>query len=126
MTTPTARQVVARRRRERRAGLQEARAFAADLDPELDIAAVVVVGSFARGDFHSDSDVDVLVVATNLPEGYLRRLEALDWPRPGCTSRVEPVVWTPHEFRSLRAKSDPIAVEATTTGVVVQGELPSD
>ena len=119
--TPTARQVIARRRRDRELGLAEACDFARGLDPALGVDAVVVVGSFARGDFHDHSDIDVLVVATQLPDHPGERLRALDWPRPG---RVEPVVWTPDDHRSQLAKGDPIAVEAATDGVVVGGGLP--
>ncbi len=114
----TAADVLARRRARREALLDEARSFARGLDPDLDIRAVVVHGSVARGDFNSWSDVDVLVVAGRLPEDYRERLAALGWP---TLAPVEPVVWTPTEHTRQRRRRNPIAVEADDLGVWLVG-----
>ncbi|MEM2156118.1 MAG: nucleotidyltransferase domain-containing protein [Candidatus Jordarchaeales archaeon] len=42
------------------------------LRERFNLVSVVVFGSVARGDFRSDSDVDVLIVADNLPDRYER------------------------------------------------------
>lgn len=111
-------EVVARRREARRRLLQRAEAFAHALDPELGVRAVVVFGSVARGDFTTHSDVDVLVVADRLPEDYRSRLDVLGWPPP---VPVEPVAWTPTEYRRQRERRNPIAVEAENVGVWLVG-----
>lgn len=50
--------------------LREMREMASRIDPQP--LAVVVFGSFARGDDHGESDIDVLVVtADTMPEGLL-------------------------------------------------------
>lgn len=108
-TLPTAREVVARRRAERRSLLDRAKTLARGLDARLGVRAVVVFGAVARGDFNTYSDVDVLVVAEHLPDDYRQRLDAIGWPPP---SRVEPVAWTPDEYRRQLARRNPIAVEA--------------
>lgn len=114
-TSPTAAEVVARRRDARRRLLQRAEAFARALDPDLGVRAVVVFGSVARGDFTTRSDVDVLVVAADhLPGDYRRRLDALGWPPP---VPVEPVAWTPDEYRRQFERRNPIATEAEEAGV---------
>jgi len=87
----------------------------------LDVRAAVVVGSVARGDFHSASDVDLLVVAEAPPEDYFERLRAF----AAAPSRVEPVVWTPQEYASQRARRNPIAMEAEQDGVWLIGGPPS-
>lgn len=116
MTTPA--EVVARRRSGRRERLDRARAFAAQLPETLGVVAVVVFGSVARGDWNSWSDIDVLVVAEHLPASYRQRLDLLGaWP-PG----VEPVVWTPAEWRRHRQRDNPIAVEALQEGVWLVGD----
>lgn len=74
----------------------------------------MVFGSVARGDHHADSDVDVLVVADNLPDDYRDRLRALGWPPP---PRVQPVAWTPAEWHHALTRGDPITTECTTTGL---------
>jgi predicted nucleotidyltransferase len=112
-------EVIARRRAQRAALLSTAAAFAQQLDPALDVRAVVVVGSVARGDFHAASDLDVLVVADGLPERPLDRLLALGRRPPG----VQPVAWTTAEWHAQRARDNPIAVEAQRDGVWVRGQL---
>lgn len=115
----TAREVVARRRAERRALLGRAEALVEGLDPRLGVRAVVVFGSVARGDFNVYSDIDVLVVAEHLPGDYGERLDAVGWPPP---PRVEPVAWTPSEYRHQLARRNPIAVEAERAGVWLVGD----
>ncbi|MDP9451835.1 MAG: nucleotidyltransferase domain-containing protein [Actinomycetota bacterium] len=63
--------------------LAPARRFAEDLDSALAVQAVVVFGSVARRDCHDHSDVDVLVVAHNLPERALDRKQPSGSPRAG-------------------------------------------
>ncbi|MGF1663175.1 MAG: nucleotidyltransferase domain-containing protein [Kineosporiaceae bacterium] len=120
MTSPaTPAEVLRRRRNEREALLDRARRFADDLDTGLDVRAVVVFGSVARGDFHEASDVDVLVIADGMPSRPLDRLAALGVP----PSRVEVVAWTHEEWRRAVIMGDPVALEAARTGVWVQGTL---
>ncbi|MGI8900679.1 MAG: nucleotidyltransferase domain-containing protein [Nocardioides sp.] len=82
--------IIDRRRGERGTPGRTRSAIRAQLDPALGIRAVVVFGSVARGDFNVWSDIDVLVVADNLPARRLDRLGAID-PRPGP---VQPLAWT--------------------------------
>lgn len=117
---PTPREVVARRRAERAALLDRARAFADRLPEELGVVGVVVVGSVARGDFHDRSDIDVVVVAGSLPARPADRLAALGEPGPG----VEPVVWTPDEWHRKADERDPLAADALDHGVWVRGGPP--
>lgn len=120
---PTAADVIARRRRWRQQLLDQARRFADRLGPDLDVRAVVVFGSVARGDFNDRSDIDVLVVAGQLLEHPSDRLQALGWP--GSEHRVEPVACTPAEHVQRRRKRDPIAVEADEAGVWLVGSPPT-
>lgn len=89
------------------------------IDPARQLRAAVVFGSVARGDYHEDSDIDLLVVAAALPARYPDRLRALGWPVPG---RIEPVAWTPDEFAARRRAGDLIAVEAEERGVWLVGD----
>jgi predicted nucleotidyltransferase len=114
---PTAREAIARRRAEREARLERARAFAGQLPEELGVAGVVVVGSVARGDFHDRSDIDVVVIAEHLPARPVDRLAALGTPPAG----VEPVVWTPDEWRDKARRRDPLAADH---GVWLRGAPP--
>lgn len=114
----TATEVVERRRRARARLVATAREFAGRLDATLSVRAVVIFGSVARGDFNDTSDIDVLVVAEQLPARATDRLAALgEYP-----SIVEPVVWTPDEWAARRRRGDPIVAEALDAGIWLAGD----
>lgn len=115
MTTP--REVVARRRAERDTLLGVARAYVDELPDDIELRAAVVVGSVARGDFHDASDVDVVVVGDRLPADAAQR-----WLRvaPG-RGGVQPVAWTPREWREARRRNNPLVVDALDHGVWLAG-----
>lgn len=108
---------VRRRRAGRRALIAQAEGFAATIDRELDVRAVVVFGSVARGDWGDASDVDVLVVAGRLPPRALDRLDAVGVP-PG---RVGVVVWSVRDWTAERRRGNPITREALDRGVWLVG-----
>ncbi len=111
-----------RRRRQRDAWIELARRWAGDLARRMPVRAVVVFGSVARGDFNKWSDVDVLVVADDLPATGRERLALLhDSAPPG----LQPLGWTSEELSARRRRHDPIALESDTIGVVIYGSLPS-
>ncbi len=115
-------QVIARRLRERSESVATVRRWAEQRATGIPTLSVVVVfGSVARGDFNQWSDTDVLVVAAELPDGWLERCELLAPVPPG----LEVVVWTTDELAQARRKHNPIAVEADEIGVNVWGELPA-
>lgn len=78
---------------------------------------MVVFGSVARGDFHDESDIDVLVVAEHLPPDPVARQLAIGSPAPGG---IEAVAWTPGDWHAGEHR-DPIGLEARTVGVWLVG-----
>lgn len=116
------RAIAARRRDERAQAIAWARSYAAKMAVDVPLVAAVVFGSYARGDFNTWSDVDVLVLSDAFPEDARARLDLLWRHRPGG---LEPVGWTLPEHAARRRRRDPIAVEADDVGVVVHGALPT-
>lgn len=114
-----ARRVIARRRSERDARIGAARDHVGRLAQRITVIAAAVYGSTARGDFNVWSDVDVLVIAQDLPERAPDRSGVLleDAP-PG----VQVVGWTPEELAREHARGNPIAREIPEHGVVLLGE----
>jgi predicted nucleotidyltransferase len=84
------------------------------------VVAVVVVGSYARGDFNKWSDVDLLVVAKSLPERFLDRFALFDDAPP----RFQVVSYTPHECRQGLRRRNKMFEDAAAYGVVLAGVLP--
>jgi len=114
--------IVERRRGEQAAAFEAARHFAATLAGEVPVVAAVVFGSYARGDFNTWSDIDVLVISDELPENSRDRSDLLWRHQPGGLSAIG---WTTGEHQARRRRRDPIAVEADDVGVIVAGTLPS-
>lgn len=108
--------VLLRRRRERAERITAAAGWATRLAERLPVTRVVVFGSVARGDFNKWSDVDVLVVAEDLPDDGRRRLALLQADAP---PGLQVVGWTPDELLERRRHGDPIAVEVDAVGVQV-------
>ena len=110
---PSPAQVIAWREGLRSERLDEAARFARSIPSGVQVVAVVVVGSVARGDFHDRSDIDVLVIAGGLPPDPAERLLALGWPSVDVP-RVEPrrlerrgVRRAAPSARSARRRGDP-------------------
>lgn len=75
------------------------------------LVSLVVFGSVGRGTPRPDSDVDLLIIATDLPHGRLRRVEEFSavedrlrealraWRERGVSTCLSPVFKTPEEAR---------------------------
>ncbi|MDQ6909833.1 MAG: nucleotidyltransferase domain-containing protein, partial [Actinomycetota bacterium] len=110
------RAVVERRRREQAAAFDAARRYAKAVAAELPVSEVVVFGSYARGDFNTWSDIDVLVISDQLPDDTRTRSDLL-WRY--VEGNVSPLGWTVSEHDARRRMRDPIAVEVDAVGVHV-------
>ncbi|MGQ0712148.1 MAG: nucleotidyltransferase domain-containing protein [Gemmatimonadaceae bacterium] len=109
--------VIGRRHAEREQLLDRARTFVSAVGLKVALRAAVVFGSVARGDFNRWSDIDLLVVAEDLPLGAGARLDALGtWP-----AGIQPIAWTPREWRDQLARRNPIAIDAVAGGVWLAG-----
>lgn len=80
-------------------------------------ATVILIGSYARGDFNLWSDVDILLAAV-FRGNPVERLRLVDMP-PGF--QVIPL--TEGELLRLLRKGSPMAVEAMKIGVVLRDDL---
>ena len=93
------------------------------MSSKLRDVVAVLHGSYARGDFNGWSDVDVLAVVKGpLPQDPLRRLDLVE----GCLARaprVEPIMITLEEFKTLLKKNDPLTLSALGEGVPLVGGL---
>lgn len=66
----------------------------------------ILFGSYARGDFNYASDIDLLIISDELPEGLNERLSFLNLKR-WDTPDVEPIGWTEKEYEMRKKKRDP-------------------
>lgn len=78
---------------------------------------VVLYGSYARGDFNADSDVDLLILKeTN--ERFIDRI-ASALAVTGARIPVEPIVYTPEEIEEMRARRSGLLADAEREGKVL-------
>jgi len=81
---------------------------------------VILFGSFARGDYHGLSDLDLIVIKET-PKRFVDRIvEVLEL----CDSAipVEPLVYTPAEMEQLLAEGNVFVSEALKEGRVLYDE----
>jgi predicted nucleotidyltransferase len=69
-------------------------------------------GSYARGNYHKDSDIDIVIISRDFQGGRFS-----DWQRIAPLTedidvRLEPIPYRPEDFTD----SDPLAVEVMATG----------
>ena len=84
------------------------------LDPER----IVLFGSFARGDFHEGSDIDLMVILdTN--ERYVDRLGRVLAAVDPDRFDIEPHVYTPAEYATLKRQGSVLVEAAETEGKVL-------
>ncbi|WP_438317170.1 nucleotidyltransferase domain-containing protein [Candidatus Caldatribacterium sp. SIUC1] len=87
------------------------KAFAAQLRSLLPIAKISLYGSFAQGEIHEGSDI---VTVGDFRERFFERigriLELTNLP-------VEPLVYTPEEFKAMKALKNPFIEGVLRAGI---------
>ena len=95
--------------------IEQVRDLARKIRARRHVSAVILYGSFARGDFHEGSDVDLIIVG-DFRERFHKRAAAIldltDLP-------VEPICYTEEEFAELVRSANPFIREALAEGVRV-------
>ena len=108
---------LAERHAERERLIAQAREHARRLARRVTLRQAAVVGSVARGDFNVWSDVDLVIVAEQLPERVPDRLALLLEDRP---PRVEVIGFTPAELDEARRRRNRLVEELDAIGVVLE------
>lgn len=92
--------------------LERVAAFARELQERLPVEEVYLFGSFARGQVHEGSDIDLVVVG-DFKERFPYRASAIlkmtDLP-------IEPLVYTRQEFEEMKRRGNPLVTEVLKTG----------
>jgi predicted nucleotidyltransferase len=78
---------------------------------------IIVFGSFARGDVHQGSDLD-LVIIKNTKEKFLRRMDAVLDLCDGEIA-VEPLIYTEAEFERMLEEGNDFLETVVSEGKVV-------
>lgn len=84
--------------------------------------AVILFGSFARGDVNEGSDVDLIVVA-DFEEPFLDRIKVLLDLNDGIGLPLEPIGYTPEEFQKMKEEGNLFIREVLETGKILYGSV---
>lgn len=80
-------------------------------------STVILIGSYARGDFNLWSDIDILLIAeTNKP--VLERLSEIDYP-----AGFEIIFIKPSEFKIQLRKREKYVLEAIKKGIFIRDDF---
>jgi hypothetical protein len=74
-------------------------------------------GSFAKGDYHENSDVDLVIVGDFKGRIFERIGEVLTYAPDGL--EIEPFVYTPEEFKTMQENNNPFILNALSTGIEI-------
>lgn len=98
--------------------LEALKSFAVKLKHSLPVREVYLYGSFARGDIHEGSDMDLLVIGDfteRLFDRIGKVLALTDLP-------IEPLVYTVEEFEEMKKSGNPFLSEVLKTAVRLDAE----
>jgi hypothetical protein len=110
--------IVEQRRLMREEAIRTARGFAERVKACFEKVSVVLIGSYARGNFN---DVDVLIVVEKAPGNPLERMDCL-LERCPPPAGVEPIILSLSEFLRQKHLATPL-YEACGQGVVLVDDL---
>ncbi len=82
-----------------------------------DISQIILFGSFARGDYHEYSDIDLIIIGY-LDDNFFNRIgKVLDLVPPNI--ELEPLVYTPEEFEKMKENENPFILNVLEEGIIL-------
>lgn len=100
---------------DKRADLKVVKKFITFLkENKFNIQKAYIFGSYAKGSFHEDSDIDLAIIMSNLPDTFDMQVELMKLRRKFDT-RIEPHPFDETDFNT----SNPFANEILRTGIQI-------
>ena len=81
---------------------------------DLDIEKVYIFGSYAKGNFREESDIDVAVVMKNLENSFTMQVHLMNL-RNNLDTRIEPHPFDAEDFEA----GNPFVTEILRTGIPI-------
>lgn len=93
--------------------IREIKTFSVKIKMTLPVKEVYLYGSFAKGEIHEGSDIDLLIIG-DFKESFFERigkiLDLTDLP-------IEPLVYTVEEFEELKNSGNPFISEVLKSAI---------
>jgi len=97
----------------RQAIIDKIKEFTLLLKDALPVSEVYLYGSFATGEIHEGSDIDLLIKGDFKDRPFDRIGKVLDL----TDLPIEPIVYTDEEFERLKGEQNPFIIEALKTAI---------
>lgn len=94
---------------------EKLKAFLHTIVNQFNIERIILFGSYARGDFHENSDIDLIIVGI-FKERFFDRIGKILDLVPNDLN-IEPFVYTNEEFEKMRENGNPFIITAVSEGV---------
>lgn len=92
-----------------------AKDFARLVQKEVDVKSIYLFGSYARGNFSEDSDIDIAVIGDDFTGDPIEDTMILMRIRRKVDTRIEPRAFMTSDFN----KYNPISKEIMETGIII-------
>jgi len=96
---------------------EKLKSFIHAINSLFDITKIILFGSFARGDFHENSDVDLVIVGKFKNRFFDRIGKILDLVPKGIT--IEPFIYNDEEIEKMIKKENPFILNALSEGIIL-------
>lgn len=96
---------------------EDLKKFIHQIDAKFNLQKIILHGSFAKGDYHENSDIDLIIIGDFRGRIFDRIGEVLKYAPKGLT--IEPFVYTPDEFKSMKDNNNPFIMNALSTGIEI-------
>lgn len=91
--------------------------FLHEIIDRFEVDQIILFGSYARGDFHENSDVDLIIVG-NFQEDFFSRIGKILEIAP-LELDVEPFIYTKDEFNKMEQNENPFILNALSEGLMI-------
>jgi len=82
---------------------------------------IILYGSFARGDYNERSDIDIIVISTNIPLNFYKRMQQL-YELIDINEVIDILGYTPDEFKQMLEKRHCTSLFAMDEGIPLYGK----
>jgi uncharacterized protein len=97
---------------------EDLKEFIHKIKANFEIDRIILFGSFARGDYHENSDVDLIIVGEFQERFFDRIGKVLQYAPKGI--EIEPFVYNREEFLQMLETENPFIINAVSNGIELQ------
>ena len=92
-----------------------------NLNKTLKPECIILYGSFARGDYNERSDIDIIVISSQLPKNFYNRMQFL-YDLIESYEAIDILGYTPYEFKHMLEKRHCTSLFAMEEGIPLYGK----